>query len=176
MYSTRTAQPRRKLPDVPFVGLRAYESHESVLFFGRRYQALELMDRLHENRFVAVVGSSGCGKSSLVRAGLIPGLKAGFLANNRDRWQIAVMKPGDAPLYYLASAFTEGAEDPRSAAEGLLQQIREEGLRAILAHLRARENGDGNFLLLVDQFEEIFRSIREARLRIRSTMRRTLWR
>jgi WD40 repeat protein len=151
---------RRKLPENPFVGLRAYESHESVLFFGRRDQALELMDRLHENRLVAVVGSSGCGKSSLVRAGLIPDLKAGFLANNNDRWQIAVMKPGDAPLYNLASALTEGAQDPRGSAEVLLRQIRGEGLRAILPHLRGTENESGNILLIVDQFEEIFRSIR----------------
>lgn len=159
MPSTRAAPGRRKLPDNPFVGLRAYESHESVLFFGRREQTLELMDRLHKNRLVAVVGSSGCGKSSLVRAGLIPDLKAGFLASNSDRWRIAVMKPGDAPLYNLASAFTEDAAEPRAAAGVLLERIREKGLGAILSRLRSAPDYAGNTLLLVDQFEEIFRSI-----------------
>ena len=56
----------------PFVGLRPFESDESLLFFGRQQQTLELLQRLHENHFVAVVGSSGSGKSSLIRAGLIP--------------------------------------------------------------------------------------------------------
>jgi ABC-type sugar transport system ATPase subunit len=51
-----------------------------------------------------VVGSSGCGKSSLIRAGLIPALLGGFLVEERDVWQIAIMKPGDAPLRNLAAA------------------------------------------------------------------------
>src|ERR1044071_1812645 len=76
----------------PFVGLRPFESEESLLFFGRREQAIELLQRLHATHFLAVVGSSGCGKSSLVRAGLIPKLKAGFLVEERDLWRIATMK------------------------------------------------------------------------------------
>src|SRR4051794_37354803 len=70
---------KNSLPDNPFVGLRPYKSEESVLFFGRHKQIVELLQQLHRTRFLAVVGSSGCGKSSLIRAGLIPKLKAGFL-------------------------------------------------------------------------------------------------
>ncbi|HVG20009.1 MAG TPA: hypothetical protein VNI02_13245, partial [Blastocatellia bacterium] len=66
-------------PTNPFVGLRPFEASEGLLFFGRRDQTMELLERLHKTRFLSVVGSSGCGKSSLVRAGLIPKLKAGFL-------------------------------------------------------------------------------------------------
>src|SRR5512147_1469804 len=91
----------------PFVGLRPFESEDSLLFFGRREQAIELLQRLHETRFLAVVGSSGCGKSSLVRAGLIPKLKAGFLVEECDLWRIATMKPGDAPLENMAAALLE---------------------------------------------------------------------
>jgi excinuclease UvrABC ATPase subunit len=58
----------------PFVGLRPFENDESLLFFGRQAQTLELLQRLHNHHFVAVVGSSGSGKSSLIRAGLIPAL------------------------------------------------------------------------------------------------------
>ncbi|HKP11806.1 MAG TPA: hypothetical protein VJZ91_06830, partial [Blastocatellia bacterium] len=91
----------------PFVGLRPFESEESLLFFGRREQAIELLQRLHATHFLAVVGSSGCGKSSLVRAGLIPKLKAGFLVEERDLWRVATMKPGDAPLENLAVSLLE---------------------------------------------------------------------
>jgi ABC-type nitrate/sulfonate/bicarbonate transport system ATPase subunit len=53
----------------PFVGLRPFQSDESILFFGRQEQTMELMQKLYETRFLSVVGSSGCGKSSLTRAG-----------------------------------------------------------------------------------------------------------
>ena len=77
----------------PFVGLRPFKTEESLLFFGRNEQTIELLQRLYKTRFLAVVGSSGCGKSSLIRAGLIPKLKAGFLIEDRDRWLTATMKP-----------------------------------------------------------------------------------
>jgi WD40 repeat protein/energy-coupling factor transporter ATP-binding protein EcfA2 len=149
----------RVLPENPFVGLRPFESDESLLFFGRSAQTMELVERLHLGRFVAVVGSSGCGKSSLVRAGLIPNLKAGFLVNDIDRWNVVTMKPGETPLYSLAEALTAGSPDPRHAADALVTEIRETGLPAILDHVAASSSGS-NLLLLVDQFEEIFRSIK----------------
>src|SRR5205823_10121123 len=95
----------------PFVGLRPFDSDEGLLFFGRREQTIELMQQLHRTRFLAVVGSSGCGKSSLIRAGLIPKLKAGFLVEDRDRWHIAIMKPGDAPLGNLAATLLGTTDD-----------------------------------------------------------------
>src|SRR5215213_5228355 len=73
------------MPANPFVGLRPFERKEGLLFFGRREQTKELLSILHATRFMAVVGSSGCGKSSLIRAGLIPNLEAGFIAGRRDR-------------------------------------------------------------------------------------------
>ena len=88
----------------PFVGLRPFESTESLLFFGRQEQTLELLQRLHQHHFVAVVGSSGSGKSSLIRAGLIPSLKAGYLVDDRDYWMINILKPGENPLYNLAES------------------------------------------------------------------------
>ena len=165
MASASARSGRRIIPDNPFVGLRPYESDESLLFFGRGEQTTELMERLHKTRFVAVVGSSGCGKSSLIRAGLIPNLKAGFLTNTIDRWQIAVMKPGETPLYCLAAALTaatlteDAGEDGHAAVEALLKRIRERGLPVLLEHIR-NSAADSNFLLLVDQFEEIFHSVK----------------
>jgi energy-coupling factor transporter ATP-binding protein EcfA2 len=143
----------------PFVGLRPFESEESLLFFGRREQAIELLQRLHATRFLAVVGSSGCGKSSLVRAGLIPKLKAGFLVEERDLWRIATMKPGDAPLENLAVALLEAAAAEASKANinNLVEAVRGEGAQAIVTRFEAALGDDTNLLLLVDQFEELFR-------------------
>ena len=95
------------LPDNPFVGLRPFESHESVLFFGRDDHVDQLAQELYENRFLAVIGSSGSGKSSLVRAGLIPRLKAGFVVAHRHAWHIAAMKPGSSPMQNLAQALMQ---------------------------------------------------------------------
>jgi energy-coupling factor transporter ATP-binding protein EcfA2 len=144
----------------PFVGLRPFESEESLLFFGRREQAIELLQRLHATRFLAVVGSSGCGKSSLVRAGLIPKLKAGFLVEERDLWRFATMKPGDAPLENMAVSLLEavGVEADKANINELVEAIQGEGTQAILARLQEALGGeDANLLLLVDQFEELFR-------------------
>lgn len=147
-------------PGNPFVGLRPFESDESHLFFGRDQQSVELMQRLHHHGFVGVLGSSGCGKSSLIRAGLIPKLKAGFLVDERDRWIVAVMKPGDAPLTNLALALVSLRIDGTAGHEpgALLKEVEIAGPRAVRELLSTGlEKSDSNLLLLVDQFEEIFR-------------------
>ena len=102
----------------PYVGLRPFEQEDSLYFFGRREQTAELLEQLAPTHFLAVVGSSGCGKSSLIRAGLIPALLGGFLVEERDAWQIAIAKPGDAPLRNLAVALCQ-AFDKRLASPRL---------------------------------------------------------
>lgn len=142
-------------PANPFVGLRPFERDEAMLFLGRRRQTLELLDRLHRGRFVAVTGRSGCGKSSLVRAGLIPKLEAGMLVQDRDRWRIAVMTPGNRPRLALAEALAEATGGGDAAA--LEQAIERGGTPALIDWMAPSTADDGNWLLLVDQFEEIFR-------------------
>jgi KaiC/GvpD/RAD55 family RecA-like ATPase len=142
----------------PFVGLRPFEREDSLLFFGRSTQVEFLLELLDRGRFLAVVGSSGCGKSSLIRAGLIPALEAGFLVQDRDRWRIATMKPGEAPLRHLATTLQmtlgESSHDPEILAERMVQ----EGADALLDIFDKAEGTTGtNLLLLVDQFEELFR-------------------
>lgn len=147
-------------PENPFVGLRPFESHESLLFFGREEQTVALLQRLHHHGFVAVVGSSGSGKSSLVRAGLIPKLQAGFLVADRDRWHLAVMKPGDRPRRNLAAAVlsaTSGTAGPEEV-DALSAAMDGAGARAVLDALEPLLAGtDANLLLVADQFEEVFR-------------------
>ena len=148
------------LPDNPFVGLRPFESDENLLFFGREEQTGALLKRLHHTGFVAVVGSSGSGKSSLVRAGLIPKLEGGFLVADRDRWHVAIMKPGDALLSNLAEALlkVQAAGDGQQGGQDLREAIELSGVRAVRETLAPLlEDTNANLLLVVDQFEEIFR-------------------
>ena len=142
----------------PYVGLRAFEPADSLYFFGRRAQVSELLQQLHETRFLAVVGSSGCGKSSLIRAGLIPALLGGFLVQDRDRWLIAQMKPGGGPIGNLALALCslEAREPKAEQVRELEAKIVEYHVRAVVDHLEPRLGTDANLLLLLDQFEEIF--------------------
>ena len=78
----------------PFPGLRPFEADEHDLFFGRGGQSEEILGRLRQRRFVTVVGASGSGKSSLIRAGLLPYLHGGFLAEGGTHWRIAIFRPG----------------------------------------------------------------------------------
>lgn len=144
----------------PYVGLRPFDTDESLLFFGRDDQTLELLQRLHEHSFVAVVGSSGSGKSSLLRAGLIPALAGGFLVNNNDRWKVAIMKPGQHPMYNMASAILNNLKADISLEDinQLIQKIGEFGATAVIDLIETyREEHHFNFFLLIDQFEELFR-------------------
>ena len=70
----------------PYPGLRPFATEEAFLYFGRDQQILDLLDRMARNRFVAILGLSGSGKSSLVRAGLIPALRQGRFVEPDLRW------------------------------------------------------------------------------------------
>src|SRR5262249_16814322 len=94
---------RLKKLENPYPGLRHFETEESHLFFGRDQQIAELVSRLERNRFVAVVGVSGSGKSSLVRAGLIPALERSRVGEAGTRWRIVVTRPAGAPFERLAA-------------------------------------------------------------------------
>ncbi len=144
----------------PFVGLRPFQSNESLLFFGRSDQTLELLQRLHVHRFVAVIGSSGCGKSSLIKAGLIPSLKAGYLVDDSNKWVITSMTPGYSPLLNLTKTVLDNVLDkvtPTDISE-LAIKIEERGVDAIIDRLTSKWDKDQvNFFFLIDQFEELFR-------------------
>ena len=152
-----------RLSQAPYPGLRPFQSGEADIFFGREEQTDQLLEKLQRSRFLAVVGPSGCGKSSLVRAGMIAALETGFMADAGARWRIADMRPGDQPLARLAESLLRGA------ALGAEHEGRAGALPYVLATLRRGRLGlvevvretplapADNLLLLVDQFEEIFR-------------------
>ena len=88
----------------PFPGLRPFEPDEDHLFFGREKEIDELLRRLRASRFLSVVGTSGSGKSSLVRSGLIPSLYSGFMVTAGSTWRVATLRPGEDPIGHLAAA------------------------------------------------------------------------
>ena len=148
----------------PYPGLRPFQADETHLFFGRDAQRIELLRRLRLSRFLAIVGTSGSGKSSLVRAGLLPGLHGGFMAGRAGQWRVADMRPGADPIGNLARALD---------APGVLREatpslpvtsftevtLRRSSLGLVQAVNEARWPEADNLLVLVDQFEELFRTV-----------------
>ncbi len=144
----------------PFPGLRPFSIEEDYLFFGREEQTSELLALLREHRFLGVVGTSGSGKSSLVRAGLLPALHGGTMTDAGSSWEVAILRPGGNPIANLARAMLEA---------DLYDPDDEESLPRIIATLNRSRQGlieavrqsdlpDGtNLLVVVDQFEELFR-------------------
>jgi hypothetical protein len=144
--------------DNPFPGLRSFEPEQADLFFGRDEQIEDLLERLQQHRFVAVVGSSGSGKSSLVRAGLIPALERGYIGPAVAHWRFAILRPGRNPTIELSRALA--GPFPESTPEDNLQILRRSN--AGLAQLaRQRLGANEGLLILVDQFEELFRYQKE---------------
>src|SRR5579862_9556556 len=91
----------------PFPGLRPFEAEEDHLLFGREKQIDDLLGRLRTTRFLSVIGTSGCGKSSLVRAGLTPALQGGFMVGAGSSWRIATFRPAGDPSGNLAAALSD---------------------------------------------------------------------
>ena len=147
----------------PFPGLRPFEAHETHLFFGRDGQCSDIVARLDKRRFVGVVGTSGSGKSSLVRAGLLPMLEGGFMASAGSFWRFAVMRPGVDAIHSLAEALADPAVlggdsvDPALRTPLLEAVMRRSALGVIDAYKQARLAPNENLLIVADQFEELFR-------------------
>ena len=149
----------------PFPGLRAFETDEYRLFFGREAQTEELLARLRRAHFVAVLGASGSGKSSLIRAGLIPALRGGLMKGVGSGWRTALIRPGSDPIGNLAAELVKpdvlpeaGAGLPKYEAEAAVGAVLRGGsLGFVNAVRQARLTENEKLLLVVDQFEELFR-------------------
>jgi formylglycine-generating enzyme required for sulfatase activity len=143
----------------PYPGLRAFERDEADIFFGRERQVDAMIDRLARHRFLAVTGTSGCGKSSLVRAGLLEALEMGLLAEAGPVWCFAIMRPREHPMAELASALLEAlGGDASMEASALRRAALDRGPLSLVEELSERPLPEhANLLILVDQFEELFR-------------------
>ncbi len=149
----------------PYKGLHPFEESDANDFFGREALAHRLLDRLERPttktivsgtsespyRFLAVIGPSGSGKSSVVKAGLLPFIRRGMIVGS-DQWLVAEMVPGADPFREIESALLRVAARP---VENLLQRLKTES--GVLAQiLPALLPDSSDLVLVIDQFEEIF--------------------
>jgi WD40 repeat protein/energy-coupling factor transporter ATP-binding protein EcfA2 len=144
----------------PYRGLRAFGEEDARLFFGRDREIQRLLEKLKSSRFVAVLGPSGSGKSSIVRAGLVPRLRAGTLVGG-GRWPVCVLRPGAAPLTALAVqlANLRAGGAMQATLDGLEQDPRTLHLSVELV-LAERPPGE-HVVVVVDQLEEVFTLCRD---------------
>jgi hypothetical protein len=170
-------------PGWPYPGLRPFRDDESIYYFGRKQQIEEVIDRLRFGRFVVVLGGSGSGKSSLIKAGVIPELRSYRLTEAGDVWLPVVATPGTnladesvvqarrrTPIERLAEKLAEAcggdaAVDAIAATlrqrHGLTRLVHEHGVRAVIdadasPAVQRSLAERANFLVVLDQFEEIF--------------------
>ena len=141
----------------PYKGLRPFQEADAEMFYGRESLVNTLITELETSRFLAVLGPSGSGKSSVVKAGLLPALRRGALPDS-ENWFIAQMIPGTHPLEELESALMHLAVNPPPSLIEPLQKDKRglvRVLKRILPQYLDTEN-PSQLLLFIDQFEELF--------------------
>ncbi len=146
----------------PYPGLRPFDAQDREFFFGRDAQIDNLRQKVGAHRLVAVVGRSGCGKSSLMKAGLIPRLRTERDGAGAPLWRIATMRPQGRPIEELGNVLleltpdiTEGSRELRRLRLDAMLRRSSQGLVEAASELGIPDSG--KLLVLVDQFEEIFR-------------------
>jgi formylglycine-generating enzyme required for sulfatase activity len=150
----------------PYKGLQYFDTTDAALFFGRERLTAELVAYLCSHRFLAVVGASGSGKSSLVRAGVVPALQRGqtlqdgvLPPDGSTRWHYCIMTPTAHPLEELAAKLTHDSESVTATAT-LLDDLGKDA-RSLHLFVRRLVASDNRLLLVVDQFEELFTLCRD---------------
>jgi signal transduction histidine kinase len=152
----------------PYRGLEPFEPEHARYFFGRELLTEMLVERLRRERFLAVLGASGSGKSSVVRAGMLHALEQGKLPGS-ENWPVRVIKPGQNPQEALAGASADMVSTARSGRaidyarlQATRQEIQERllseenSLHELVAEVVARDADDRRVVVVVDQFEELF--------------------
>jgi serine/threonine protein kinase len=148
----------------PYPGLTAFQEADANRFFGRKQDIAATVARLRDTPLVGIVGPSGVGKSSFVRAGVVPALKA-----SGESWEVMIVRPGRYPLSALASA-VESLRDSRDSMPSLTEDptflLRNEP-GAFGARLRARaRKRRTQILVFVDQHEELYTLVHDAAERL----------
>lgn len=146
----------------PYVGLHAFTEQDSARYFGREALAAELVEAVDRHRLVVVVGASGAGKSSAVRAGLLPAIRRGAVIGS-DSWFVTAMLPGSDPIDALETALLRVAVNPPVTLRAQLDQ-RGGLMRAIR---RVLPDERTQILIVIDQFEELFTQVADSEERDR---------
>ena len=143
----------------PYKGLRAFQQADAADFFGRSAMIERVLERLEEpvveNNFLAVIGPSGSGKSSLVKAGVLPALRQGRIEGSED-WFYAEMVPGYDPLEELSAALLSVSTSP---LPGMIDLLRQDAFGLAAGVRQALPAEDSKLVLMIDQFEEVFTQI-----------------
>ena len=164
LAAAAAAPPRFALPPEPYPGLRPFDRQEHRIFFGREEMIDTIIDSLAHNNLVVVHGASGSGKSSIVRAGVLPWLE--LQQSRGGTWLTKILRPAGGPLRNLAAALA-GALGPAPGARGAIDPVVSWQTRlalgsSVLDDIEARLNSmQGALCLLIDQFEELFRYAKE---------------
>lgn len=146
----------------PYKGLRAFVEQDAMDFHGRETLVDELVERVAAHNLITVVGPSGTGKSSVVRAGLLPALRSGRLRGSRN-WLITDMFPGSFPFEELEAALSRVAV---RAPVGMLNELTQpNGLLRVSKQILPGD--DSTLLIVIDQFEELFSTVRSEETRRR---------
>lgn len=150
------------LPARPYPGLRPFEADEWMIFFGREKMTENIIERLAQQRLVFIHGASGCGKSSLVRAGVLPRLERQHLSHG-VLWHTCTMRPSSGPLWNLATEFArlEGRADDSARIDEIVRLCNKRGATCGSVAGEIEGLASERLCLLVDQFEELFRFERE---------------
>ena len=145
----------------PYKGLRAFLEADAGDFFGREAVTKRLIRSLAEDdpaaRFLAVVGPSGSGKSSVVRAGLVPALRRGAIPGS-ERWYVIEVRPGPHPMREIESALLGVAVEPPPS---LMEVLEADELGLARAVDRVLPDPEGELVIVVDQLEEVFTLVAE---------------
>ncbi|WP_405828133.1 hypothetical protein [Streptomyces sp. NBC_01176] len=137
----------------PYTGLAAFQPHDAKRFFGRERLTDDLVTRVRDHRFLAVFGASGSGKSSLLRAGLLP--RSDAITATKGEWHAILLVPGPHPLEECAARLTALSGGSATALSEELQE-KPRALHMTALQILANRPEDSELLLIVDQFEEIF--------------------
>ncbi len=137
----------------PYKGLRPFLERDAGDFFGREDLVADILERIAGGeRFVALVGPSGSGKSSVLRAGVVPALRQGGIPGSAT-WPVAVLHPGGHPLEALEAAFLRTTSD---ATSGLLEVLAADR-RGLARAVKRLAPDEGRVVVIIDQFEELYR-------------------
>ena len=154
-----------KITTNPYIGLRPFKENDNHLFFGRDKQIKDIIINLKNTGFTAIIGSSGSGKSSLIRSGLIPALKKGIRKGQGEGWKIGIFKPGYDPIGSLAKSLISLGITNYNSKDTKINNSKEHTSSILRSHENGisnvlndftKENSE-NILIIIDQFEEIFR-------------------
>lgn len=154
--------------EAPFQGLQYFDEKDAGRFFGRELLTARIVGRFVKSSFLAVIGASGSGKSSVVRAGVVPALRHGerladgsLPPTDSGQWDIRTLTPGAHPLEALAASLTRDSESVTAAATARNDLAQDMNALCLISRRVLAQNSRKRLLLVIDQFEEVFTQCRQ---------------